>query len=41
MAILKVGLNVFLHYSMIKYAPPQRLMCWNKPMGAREWNMVD
>jgi hypothetical protein len=30
-----------LHYAMFKYAPPpRRLMCLNKSMGDREWNMI-
>ena len=29
-----------LHYAMCKYAPPHRLMCLNKSMGAREWNVM-
>jgi hypothetical protein len=30
-----------LHYAMFKYAPPShRLMCLNKSMGAREWNVM-
>ena len=28
-----------LHYAMFKYGP-HRLMCLNKPMGAREWNVM-
>jgi hypothetical protein len=29
-----------LHYSMFKYAPPPRLMCLNKSIGVREWNVM-
>ena len=29
-----------LHYAMFKYAPPHRLICLNKPMGARKWNVM-
>ena len=32
-----------LHYAMFKYAPPtptHRLMCLNKCIGAREWNVM-
>jgi hypothetical protein len=30
-----------LHYAMFKYAPPpNRLMCLNKSMGARKWNVM-
>ena len=29
-----------LHYAMFKYAPPHGLMCLNKSMGAREWNVM-
>jgi hypothetical protein len=29
-----------LHYAMFKYAPPHRLICFNKPMGARKWNVM-
>jgi hypothetical protein len=32
--------NCILHYAMFKYAPPHRLMCLNKSMGAREWNVM-
>ena len=28
-----------LHYAMFKYGP-HRLMCLNKSMGAREWNVM-
>jgi hypothetical protein len=28
-----------LHYAMFKYGP-NRLICLNKSMGAREWNMM-
>ena len=39
MVLLEVGLNVLLYYSMARYGP-HRLMCLNKPMGAREWNVM-
>ena len=28
-----------LHYAMFRYGP-HRLICLNKPMGAREWNVI-
>ena len=39
MGTFEVGLNVFLHYAMARYGP-HRFMCLNKPIGAREWNVV-
>jgi hypothetical protein len=29
-----------LHYAMFMYAPPTRLMCLNKSMETREWNVM-
>jgi hypothetical protein len=36
---LKVGLNKLFYYAMARYGP-HKLMCLNKPMGAREWNVI-
>lgn len=35
----EVRLNVFFYYDMTTY-DPHRLICFNKPMKAREWNVV-
>jgi hypothetical protein len=41
---LEVRLNVLYYYYYYYYAMgrygPYRLMCLNKPMGAREWNVM-
>ena len=39
MGTLEVGLNVLFNYAMATYGP-HRLMCLNKPMGIREWNVM-
>jgi hypothetical protein len=39
MGTLEVGLNVLFYYAMFRYGA-HRLMCLNKPMGAREWNIM-
>ena len=39
METLEVGLNVLFNYAMATYGP-HRLMCLNKPMGVREWNVM-
>ena len=36
---LEVGLNVRFYYGMARYGP-HRLMHLNKPIGAREWNVM-
>ena len=33
------SIKCILHYAMFKYSP-HRLICLNKPMGAREWNVM-
>ena len=35
----EVGINVHFNYSVARYGP-HRLICLNKPMGAREWNVM-
>ena len=40
MGTLEVGLNVLFYYATVRYSP-HRLMYLNKPMGAREWNVID
>ena len=37
MGTLKVELNVLFNYAIYG---PHKLMCLNKPMGAREWNVM-
>jgi hypothetical protein len=39
MGTLEVGPNVLFYYAMARYGP-HRLMYLNKPMGAREWNVM-
>ena len=39
MGTLEIGLNVLFNYVMARY-DPQRLMCLNKCMGAKEWNVM-
>ena len=39
MRILKVGLNAFCIMLCLSMAP-HRLMCLNRSMGAREWNVM-
>ena len=39
MRTLKVGLNAFCIMLCLSMAP-HRLMCLNKSMGAREWNVM-
>ena len=39
MRTLEVELNYFLHYAMFRYGS-HRLICLNKPIGAREWNVM-
>ena len=39
MRTLKVGLNAFCIMLCLSM-PPHRLMCLNKSMGAREWNVM-
>ena len=34
-----VGLSVHFYYAMASYGP-HRCMCLNKPIGAREWNVM-
>ena len=33
------GTKCTFYYAMFKYGP-HRFMCLNKPMGAREWNVM-
>jgi hypothetical protein len=40
MGTLEVALNVHFYYAIARYGP-YRLTCLNKPMGAREWNVID
>ena len=35
----EVGLNICLHYAIFRYGP-HRLICLNKSIGAREWNVM-
>jgi hypothetical protein len=39
MGTFEVGLNVFLHYSKPMY-DYHRLICLNKPVRVKEWNVV-
>ena len=39
MRTLEVELNYFLRYAMFRYGS-HRLICLNKPIGAREWNVM-
>ena len=39
MGTFKIGQNVFLHCAMARYGP-YRIICLNKPIRAREWNVV-
>jgi len=39
MRTLEIGVNVYFCYAMFRYAP-HRLICLDKPMEAREWNLM-
>ena len=39
MGTLEVGLSVLFYYAMFRYGP-YSVMCLNKPMEAREWNVI-
>ena len=39
MGTLEVGLNVIFYYAVFRYGP-HRLLCLNKPVGARELNVM-
>jgi hypothetical protein len=39
MGTFEVGPNIFLHYTMLRYGP-HRLIHLDKPIGAKEWNVM-